>query len=71
MPQVAIKADEIAYWKKEFDKCKKLREPFEREWYMNLAFYKGKQYVVWNPSVSASISTQSLVDRLPQDTELD
>lgn len=34
-----------------FQRAKRMREPFDRQWYMNLAFYFGRQYVVWmNPS---------------------
>src|SRR5262252_6848509 len=30
-----------------FARAKRMREPFERQWYMNLAFYFGRQYVQW------------------------
>lgn len=34
--------------------CRTARLQYEREWYMNLAFYFGKHYVQWsNPAVSA------------------
>lgn len=41
----------VAWGEKIFQQAKRMREPFERQWYMNLAFYFGRQYVVWmNPS---------------------
>lgn len=30
-----------------FKDCREARMPFEREWYMNMAFYFGRQNVVW------------------------
>lgn len=30
-------------------KCRRARLQFERQWYTNLAFYLGKQYVQWTP----------------------
>ena len=53
--------NEVAFWNKEFDKAKQLREPFEKQWLINLAFYYGKQYVVWTPS-AASMSNQTLTE---------
>ena len=48
---------EILSWlKKSLDDCKPARVPFERQWYMNLAFYGGKQYVQWITSQSGNYS---------------
>jgi hypothetical protein len=52
---------EVGYWQQEYAKCKQLREPFERQWYLNLAFYNGKQYVSWIPNNSV-LSNQRLMD---------
>lgn len=52
---------EVAYWNQQFEKCRAVREPFERQWLVNLAFYFGKQYVVWSPQ-SAALSNQRLVE---------
>jgi len=52
---------EVAYWNQQFDKCKSLREPFERQWLVNLAFYFGKQYVTWAPS-GATLANQRLTE---------
>lgn len=41
---------EVAYWLTEFEKCKQVRRPFENQWFLNLAFYNGNQYVVWAPN---------------------
>lgn len=36
----------ISDWlRKEYSKCKSQLEPIKRQWYMNMAFYKGDQYV--------------------------
>lgn len=44
--QLERKKGEWASWaESEFQKCKSSREPFERQWYINLAFYLGKQYL--------------------------
>ena len=41
----------VAWGEKIYARAKRMREPFERQWYMNLAFYFGRQYVTWmNPS---------------------
>jgi len=37
-----------------YEKCKRLRQPFERQWYLNLAFYFGRQYVQWQTIASTS-----------------
>lgn len=34
-----------AYINGEFQKCKTARQPFERQWYLNLAFMNGRHYV--------------------------
>lgn len=41
-----IKKKKWAAWvETEFEKCKNARIPFERQWYLNLAFYLGRQYI--------------------------
>ena len=40
----------VAWGENIFQRAKRFREPFDRQWYLNLAFYFGRQYVVWmNP----------------------
>lgn len=34
-----------AWAEQEFTKCKNARQPFERQWHLNIAFYNGRQYV--------------------------
>lgn len=41
-----LKKREWASWaNKEYIKCKNARQAFDRQWYINIAFYMGKQYV--------------------------
>src|SRR6056297_1952927 len=37
--------------KKYQEECRSARLQFERQWYMNMAFYFGKQWAQWTPSV--------------------
>jgi len=39
-----------------FSACRQARVPFERQWYMNMAFFFGKQYVVWAPGAAGSVT---------------
>jgi len=41
---------------KMFDTCRKARTQFERQWYMNMAFYFGRQYVTWAPGASGTMT---------------
>ena len=50
---------EVSYWMSEFEKCKSARLPFDNQWYLNLAFFNGNQYVVWAPN-TAPVSRQTL-----------
>lgn len=44
--QEILNKEAIAKWlKQQYGKCKQQLEPFKRQWYLNLAFYKGDQYV--------------------------
>lgn len=52
---------EISYWNEQFNTAYNLRLPFEKQWLTNMAFYSGRQYVVWSPN-TASISNQALVE---------
>lgn len=44
--------EEIDYWEKQFKMCDNMRKSYEQQWYLNLAFYFSKQWVVWqtNPT---------------------
>lgn len=46
--------EEIAYWEKKYSDCERVRKIYEETWYMNLAFYFSKQWVVWQRSTTAN-----------------
>jgi len=46
--------EEIDYWEKQFKICDNLRKSYEQQWYMNLAFYFSKQWVVWQQNVGGT-----------------
>lgn len=52
---------EIEKWKGEITKAANSRVHFEQQWYTNLQFYRGKQWVVWVPN-RATQSGVSLVN---------
>lgn len=37
----------VGWARNEYRKCKEALEPFKRQWYLNLSYYKGDQYVEW------------------------
>src|SRR5215831_1906899 len=39
-------------------RCRSIRVPFERQWYLNLAFYYGRQYVQWTTPSTATNTTK-------------
>ena len=41
---------EIDYWERQYRICESLRRSYEENWYLNLAFYFGKQWVTWQRS---------------------
>jgi hypothetical protein len=41
---------------KMFNAARNARIPFERQWYMNMAFYFGRQYVVWAPGSQGTLT---------------
>lgn len=43
-----------------FEQAKRYRQQFEKQWYMNLAFYFGRQYVQW--STASATPTARLVE---------
>lgn len=45
--------------KKYQEKSRSSRLQFERDWYMNMAFYFGKQWAQWTPSVSGHASLKT------------
>lgn len=53
LPNVALKMktkdkqDLLSWCKQEADRCANARQSFEQQWYMNMAFYFGRQYVTW------------------------
>lgn len=42
--------EEVDYWDRQFKICENLRRSYEEQWYLNLAFYFSKQWVVWQRS---------------------
>jgi hypothetical protein len=46
--------EEVDYWEKKFKTCENLRKSYEQQWYMNLAFYFSKQWVVWQQSIGGT-----------------
>lgn len=46
----------VAWIKREYNKAREARRPYERQWYLNLAFYSGKQYVEWSSDQDRLIS---------------
>lgn len=40
----------LAVWETRYSKAKMARQQFERQWYLNIAFYFGKQWVTWQYS---------------------
>lgn len=43
-PQIS---KEVAVWNSRFEAAKSARQPFEEQWYYNMAFYFGRQYAIW------------------------
>src|SRR5215203_4620535 len=37
----------LTKWEERYAKAKMARQSFERQWYLNIAFYFGKQWVTW------------------------
>src|SRR5215471_5386497 len=56
--------NELVAWAENlFARAKRMREPFERQWYMNMAFYFGRQYVAWmNPTSTTGQSIARLYE---------
>ena len=46
----------LAYLEMQYNACKQDRIVFERQWYINVAFYFGKQYVQWAPGVNNNLT---------------
>jgi len=38
---------EVQYWEQKFDECVAIRKTFEEQWYLNMAFYFGRQWAIW------------------------
>lgn len=47
-----------------YDACARARQPFEREWFNNLAFFAGKHYIRWTRSVNNS-GTSAIIPPAP------
>ena len=50
------KTELLAKLDKMFQTCRTARTQFERQWYMNLAFFFGRQYVTWAPGASGTLT---------------
>lgn len=46
----------LSKMEKMFTTCRNARVQFERQWYMNMAFFFGKQYVVWAPGAAGAVT---------------
>lgn len=46
----------VDYCNTQFTKAKNIRRNFERQWYVNLAFYFGRQYVQWSSTAIGSLN---------------
>lgn len=56
----------LASWIKEnYDKAKSARQPFERQWQLNYAFYKGRQNVAFLKGVSGTVNSGLVVPKAP------
>lgn len=55
--QLLVDAKEAADWNRRFAYCQAARLTYEEQWYTNLAFYLGKQWVVWQ-RVAATNTTR-------------
>ena len=49
-----LKDPEVAKWNRKLDFCRELRRPFEEQWYTNYAFFKGRQWVVWDRTLAGN-----------------
>jgi hypothetical protein len=54
--QSARDAEIIAYVDGLFNRARKARQQFEKQWYLNLAFYFGRQYAVWAPGTATGLT---------------
>ena len=45
----------------EYKRAKTARVAFERQWYMNMAFFQGRQWVVYPQTMGASAGPQKLI----------
>jgi hypothetical protein len=47
--------DFLSFLKTNFDMCANMRRSFEQQWYTNLAFYMGRQWVTWaGPAINTT-----------------
>lgn len=45
---------EVMDWENKLKACLSARQPFEEQWYYNLAFYFGRQYAIWEKGTTAN-----------------
>lgn len=51
------KKNELLQWaQNEFSKCQRTRLQFERQWFLNMAFYFGRQYLNWTANLGAPLN---------------
>jgi hypothetical protein len=55
----------LAWASQEYAKCKRARQPVERQWYINLAFYFGKQNIQLITSAASATGYQLTVPKAP------
>lgn len=52
----------ISKCQQQFDQCSKVRTQFERDWYYNMAFYFGRQWVEWVGTSSGNFDLMKLYE---------
>lgn len=45
-----------------FKACQRARTVFEKQWYTNLAFYFGRQWIAWSPKTTGNSSSLQMID---------
>ena len=46
--------EEANYWDQQYKTCDLMRKAYEEQWYLNLAFYFSKQWVVWQRTTTGT-----------------
>lgn len=63
--QPLIPTDERSFiqkWEVEYNRARSARIPFERQWYLNIAFWSGRQWVQWDSSPTSPGAMGRLIE---------